>query len=128
MCVKQNGVRWPFIVLEAAVVLGLSILGVPGAESVINPDIGVTAPEDLMREHGVLRRCLLLYEEGLRRIQQSPEMAPALFAQTAEIIRKFVRNTMSETRRNISFPNLIGRGSWWPWWTFLTNSIRPAVV
>jgi len=38
----------------------------PGAG--INPDEGVTAPEDLMKEHGVLNRCLLIYEEGMRRI------------------------------------------------------------
>ena len=30
---------------------------------------GVTAPEDLMQEHGVLNRCLLLYEKGIRRLK-----------------------------------------------------------
>jgi len=35
---------------------------------------GISAPEDLMREHGVLNRVLLIYEEGLRRL-----MAKTLF-------------------------------------------------
>lgn len=42
-------------------------------------EVPVTAPEDLMREHGVLKRILLIYREGIRRLQaddQSP--APAL--------------------------------------------------
>jgi hypothetical protein len=35
---------------------------------------GVTAPEDLMKEHGVLNRCLLVYEEGMRRLQVGPQV------------------------------------------------------
>src|SRR5512135_303022 len=35
--------------------------------------VDVTPPEDLMREHGVLRRVLLIYEEGIRRIEGKRE-------------------------------------------------------
>lgn len=31
-------------------------------------EVPVTAPEDLMREHGVLKRILLIYREGIRRL------------------------------------------------------------
>jgi hypothetical protein len=36
----------------------------------------VSAPEDLMREHGVLNRILLIYEEGLRRLRAKEDMSP----------------------------------------------------
>ena len=35
----------------------------------------VAPPEDLMREHGVLKRVLLIYEEGIRRIERSNRVA-----------------------------------------------------
>jgi len=56
----------------------------------IDPDAGVTAPEDLMKEHGVLDRCLLIYEESLRRLQSKEEASSEVFVQTAELIRSFV--------------------------------------
>lgn len=58
----------------------------------IDPDRGVTAPEDLMREHGVLNRCLLIYEEAIRRIRGSEEIGPEVFHHTAALIRKFVED------------------------------------
>src|ERR1700676_3782493 len=56
----------------------------------LNPDEGVTAPEDLMKEHGVLNRCLLVYEEGMRRLQAKQEVAPEVFLHTADLVRTFV--------------------------------------
>src|SRR4051812_7918329 len=56
----------------------------------LNPDEGVTAPEDLMKEHGVLNRCLLIYEEGMRRLQGRGEVHPDVFGHTAGLVRKFV--------------------------------------
>jgi len=48
----------------------------------INPDAGVTAPEDLMKEHGVLNRCLLIYEEAIRRLRNKEEVAHEVFNHT----------------------------------------------
>ncbi len=50
----------------------------------------VSAPEDLMREHGVLNRVLLIYEEGLRRLRDKDDVGPEVFLKTATLIRKFV--------------------------------------
>ena len=53
----------------------------------------VSAPEDLMREHGVLNRVLLVYEEGLRRLRDHKEdIGPELFQRSATLIRKFVED------------------------------------
>jgi hemerythrin-like domain-containing protein len=38
--------------------------------------IEVTAAEDLMREHGILRRALLVYQESAVRLRQDPDSVP----------------------------------------------------
>src|SRR3989440_3976871 len=86
------------------------LLGAPVAASVltetqkINPDEGVTAPEDLMKEHGVLNRCLLIYEEGLRRIQGKQEVSPEVFLHTAQLIRHFVEEYHEKNEEDHIFP------------------------
>src|SRR5436305_1035880 len=50
----------------------------------------VSAPEDLMREHGVLNRTLLIYEEGLRRLGGKEDVGPEIFLKSANLVRKFV--------------------------------------
>jgi hemerythrin-like domain-containing protein len=50
----------------------------------------VTANEDLMREHGVLRRALLVYGAAARRLTQNPSSVPApALASTAKLFREF---------------------------------------
>jgi hemerythrin-like domain-containing protein len=39
--------------------------------------VDVTATEDLMREHGILRRALLVYQESATRLRQDPASVPA---------------------------------------------------
>ena len=40
------------------------------------PEDEVSAPEDLMREHGVLNRILLIFEEGMRRLRSKEDVSP----------------------------------------------------
>jgi hemerythrin-like domain-containing protein len=50
----------------------------------------VTATEDLMREHGVLRRALLVYREAAARLRQDPNSLPAeVLEKTALLFRVF---------------------------------------
>jgi hemerythrin-like domain-containing protein len=76
----------------SAVVAGLSPAPVLAAarRQTWDPEQGVTAPEDLMKEHGVLDRCLLLYEEGIRRLRAKEEVSPEVFRHTATLVRQFV--------------------------------------
>jgi hemerythrin-like domain-containing protein len=69
-----------------------------------DPDQGVTAPEDLMKEHGVLNRCLLVYEEGLRRLRQKGEVLPEVFQHTAQLVRTFVEEYHEKNEENYIFP------------------------
>jgi hemerythrin-like domain-containing protein len=65
-------------------------------------DVG--AAEDLMREHGVLNRILLIYEEGLRRLRRKEEIAPAVFRDAAELVRKFVEDYHEKLEEKFIFP------------------------
>jgi len=50
----------------------------------------VTATEDLMREHGVLRRALLVYSEAAAKLRSSPStVAPDALQRTAKLFRAF---------------------------------------
>lgn len=50
----------------------------------------VTATEDLMREHGVLRRALFVYREAATRLRQDPNSVPPdVLEKTAQLFRVF---------------------------------------
>jgi hemerythrin-like domain-containing protein len=50
----------------------------------------VTATEDLMREHGILRRALLVYRESATRLRQDPaSVAPDALEKAANLFRVF---------------------------------------
>jgi hemerythrin-like domain-containing protein len=66
--------------------------------------VPVTATEDLMREHGVLRRILLVYEAGARRIGQGEDIDPAVFSQAAETMRDFIHDYHEKSEEEHVFP------------------------
>jgi hemerythrin-like domain-containing protein len=70
----------------------------------IDPDAGVTATEDLMKEHGVLNRCLLIYEEAIRRCRNKEEVSHEVFKNTAELIRSFVEEYHERNEEKYIFP------------------------
>ena len=64
----------------------------------------VSPPEDLMREHGVLDRVLLLYEAAIRNFSANTDFDPALISQSAEIIRDFINNYHEKSEEEHVFP------------------------
>lgn len=68
------------------------------------PEEEVGATEDLMREHGVLNRVLLIYEEGLRRLRAKEDVTPELFQHSATLVRKFVEDYHEKLEENFIFP------------------------
>ena len=68
------------------------------AEDVISP------PEDLMREHAILDRILLIYESGMRRIGQGEDIDPAVFVQSATIMRDFIHGYHEKSEEELVFP------------------------
>jgi hemerythrin-like domain-containing protein len=69
-----------------------------------HPEEDVSATEDLMREHGVLNRLLLIYEEGLRRLRARAEVPPEAFHRPAELARRFVEDYHERLEENFIFP------------------------
>jgi hemerythrin-like domain-containing protein len=62
--------------------------------------------EDLMREHGVLRRVLLIYEEGLRRIAAHQDFPGNPFLTGAQLIRRFIEDYHEKNEEKFIFPKL----------------------
>ncbi len=53
---------------------------------------GIPPTEDLMREHGILRRIMLIYDEIGRRLKQGEEFPLQLLPEANSIIRRFVQD------------------------------------
>jgi len=72
--------------------IGLLVTAPPGlAEE--KKDDEVTANEDLMREHGLIRRALLVYGEAARRARKAPRTVPlARLGDTAKLFRAFAED------------------------------------
>src|SRR5213596_1738856 len=64
----------------------------------------VGPPEDLMREHGVLKRVLLIYGEALRRIDVKQDFPPEALADAARLIRSFVEDYHEKLEEDFLFP------------------------
>lgn len=67
-------------------------------------DERVTPPEDLMREHGVLDRVLLVYEAGVRKLSANEDFDPSIISQGAEIVRDFINNYHEKSEEEQVFP------------------------
>ena len=67
----------------------------------------VTPPEDLMREHGVLDRVLLIYEAVMRRFDAKEDFDPAVITQSAEVIRDFIEDYHEKSEETQVFPRFI---------------------
>jgi hemerythrin-like domain-containing protein len=71
---------------------------------------GVSAPEDLMREHAVLERILLIYAEATRRLQARRELPSEVLHRTATLVRKFIEDYHSKLEEDFVFPQFERRG------------------
>jgi hemerythrin-like domain-containing protein len=67
-------------------------------------DEGVGPGEDLMREHGVLNRILLIYDEGVRRIGTHQAFAPDALHGAAAIIKRFLEDYHEKLEEDHLFP------------------------
>jgi hemerythrin-like domain-containing protein len=57
-----------------------------------------------MREHGVLKRILLIYGEAIRRIDNNEDLPPEPLADSAKIIRQFVEDYHEKLEEDFLFP------------------------
>ncbi len=66
----------------------------------------VTPGEDLMQEHGVVERVLLVYDETARRIERGEAFDGAVVRGAADIVRRFVEDYHEHTEEQFVFPRL----------------------
>lgn len=99
--------RRQFLATGAALGIAGLAAGIPGAigaEQKEAEEMEVSPAEDLMREHGVLKRILLVYGEAVRRLDASEDMPPKPVATAAGIIRSFIEDYHGKLEEDYLFP------------------------
>ncbi len=90
----------------------------PAERQAANTAEDVSPAEDLMREHGVLRRLLLVYEEVDRRIAgdvasvlgHRQAVKPELLSHATQLIRHFIEDYHEHLEEDHVFPRLVKAG------------------
>lgn len=105
----KNPSRREFLLVAATAGAGTLLVGKAGFADEDTGDkeqAEVGPAEDLMREHGALNRILLIYEEGLRRLQAKGPLDPASIQKSATIIRNFIESYHEKLEEEFIFPRM----------------------
>jgi hemerythrin-like domain-containing protein len=108
------GDRRDFLALAAGAAGGLVTLGALAAQPETQSpkeqgaDKGgeeeVSPAEDLMREHGVLKRVILVYREGIGRLEKNEDVPPDAISDAAKLIRTFIEDYHEKLEEDHLFP------------------------
>ena len=108
--------RREFLLASAVTGSGLVVAGLAGTaipaerkggdpqKDETKPEEEVSPAEDLMREHGALKRILLIYGESLQRLHTNQDLPPKALADTAGIVRSFVEDYHEKLEEDYLFP------------------------
>jgi len=103
--------RRQFLLTGTATGTGLLMAGIAATQAGEAPKVGdaqapeeISPAEDLMREHGVLNRILLIYEESRRRLWGTRNVDPSIVTGAAQIIRTFVEDYHEKLEEDHLFP------------------------
>lgn len=97
--------RRHFLTKSAVLVAsGLTLAGAVSSCDEKGGDDDVTTNEDLMREHGVLKRILLIYDEASSRLVTGKDLDIALVGQSANLIKSFVEDYHEKLEEDHLFP------------------------
>jgi hemerythrin-like domain-containing protein len=114
MMIPSHTIQRRAFLRKAASTAGLVLAGCATANSgAAHPETSkhedeaeVTPGEDLMQEHGVLERILLIYDEGTRRIERSEQFDVAVITKSAELVRRFIEEYHEKNEEQFVFPRL----------------------
>jgi hemerythrin-like domain-containing protein len=105
MVQEQDPARRDFLRQGGAVLLATAAgVGSAFAQEKHEGPEEVSPSEDLMREHGVLKRILLVYEEAIRRINAKKDLPPEALAVSARLIRDFIEDYHEKLEEDYLFP------------------------
>lgn len=74
------------------------------AENKAAAEVGVTPTEDLMREHGILRRLLLIYDDIGERRDGGKEFPLAALSGAIDLMRRFIEDYHEKDEEDFIFP------------------------
>lgn len=92
------------LVLFWVMIINSSYTQTNSSQKAIEYEQEVPFTEDLMREHGILRRILLIYEEIIRRIDHNIHFQPKLLQEAVDIIKSFIENYHEKLEEEYIFP------------------------
>src|SRR5262249_16561100 len=92
--------------VQSAAIAGVALVACKAQDQ----DVGVTPAEDLMQEHGLLQRVLLVYDEAAARIERSQSFDVALIARAANVVKRFVEEYHEQLEEQFVFPRLQAKG------------------
>ena len=105
---RRQFLRQGSALAAAAALLGPAHL--LAAEQKAAAEVGVTPTEDLMREHGVLRRIMLLFDDFGTRLQGAADFPLEALAKATKIIRTFIQDYHEQDEELQIFPSFAKAG------------------
>lgn len=100
----QNNRRGFLIKTGIVAMSGLSVLAASGCGEKEKEEEEVTPSEDLMREHGLLNRVLLVYDHYLQMLATGQQVNPAWLNDSAGIIKTFIEDYHEKQEEDFLFP------------------------
>lgn len=91
------------VLIAAGSIIDSTVATVPATEPTGEKEL-FSPTELLMRDHGLLKRLLLIYGECIRRINLGTELSPDVIADSAKIVRSFIEDYHVMLEENYIFP------------------------
>lgn len=93
--------------LRGAITAGTLVLtGAPLESGAVSEEAEVTPAEDLMQEHGVIQRIMLVYDEAERRLAEEKPFERGVLVRAAALVRRFIEDYHERTEEDVVFPRL----------------------
>lgn len=92
--------------IQAGLAIGAMPLRVLAARSSGADEMGAGLTEDHVRDHGVLDRILLIYEESMKRLEGLGNFDPDALIETVDIVRRFIEQYHERLEEEHIFPIL----------------------
>ena len=90
--------------IQYGVVSGLTSIAILGCSEKKKEEKEVSPPEDLMQEHGLLNRILLIYDHCKFSLVNGQSFDPAILLNSAGVIRTFVEDYHEKQEEDYLFP------------------------
>jgi hemerythrin-like domain-containing protein len=98
---RRNFIEHSFKITVVSGIAGMGLLAGCGEH---NAEEEISPPEDLMREHGILNRVLLVYDHFLAMLASNQDIPPQPVTDAAGIIHTFIEGYHEKQEEDFLFP------------------------